>query len=168
MQRCSSTASRAQQMLAALRALGVAILIWTAKDRQTLESLWRIIPHQHHVRPGRGALPRGLGWNRALDYAPTQNHPGRSGPTAAGADPQTYSRRRLLDGCHSPLTASETFVAPQELFVYPLLTVSADPDANFIVYGACPLRTAVVLAAGNSQRLRGVTGGGSKLLLRIG
>ena len=46
--------------------------------------------------------------------------------------------------------------------------MNADPDANFIVYGACPLRTAVVLAAGNSERLRGVTGGGSKLLLRIG
>jgi CDP-L-myo-inositol myo-inositolphosphotransferase len=46
--------------------------------------------------------------------------------------------------------------------------VSADPDANFIVYGACPLRTAVVLAAGNSERLRAVTGGGSKLLLRMG
>jgi 1L-myo-inositol 1-phosphate cytidylyltransferase len=46
--------------------------------------------------------------------------------------------------------------------------VSADLDTSFTVSGACLPRTAVVLAAGNSQRLRAVTGGGSKLLLRMG
>jgi hypothetical protein len=32
------------KLLAALRALGVAIFLWTAKDRQTWESLWKISP----------------------------------------------------------------------------------------------------------------------------
>ena len=31
-------------VLAVLRALGVAIFLWTAKDRQTLESLWKRSP----------------------------------------------------------------------------------------------------------------------------
>ena len=32
------------EVLAALRALGVAIFLWTAKGRQTLEWLWKISP----------------------------------------------------------------------------------------------------------------------------
>jgi hypothetical protein len=44
MRRCSSIASRTQEVLAALGALGVAIFLWTAKDRQTLESLWKMSP----------------------------------------------------------------------------------------------------------------------------
>ena len=78
-------------------------------------------------------------------------------------------RPRLLDGRNPPVTARDGFVAAlQALVVYPLLTVSADLDTSFTVSGACLLRTAVVLAAGNSERLRTVTGGGSKLLLRMG
>jgi 1L-myo-inositol 1-phosphate cytidylyltransferase / CDP-L-myo-inositol myo-inositolphosphotransferase len=78
-------------------------------------------------------------------------------------------RPRLLDGRNPPVTARDGFVAAlQALVVYPLLTVSADPYTSFTVSGAYLLRTAVVLAAGNSQRLRTVTGGGSKLLLRMG
>lgn len=46
--------------------------------------------------------------------------------------------------------------------------MSADPDTSFTVSYSCRLSTAVVLAAGNSERLRAVTAGGSKLLLRIG
>ncbi len=46
--------------------------------------------------------------------------------------------------------------------------MSSDPNPGFVVSGACLPRTAVVLAAGNSERLRTLTGGGSKLLLRIG
>ncbi len=45
--------------------------------------------------------------------------------------------------------------------------MSANLDTNIAVGTRRP-RTAVVLAAGNSERLRTVTGGGSKLLLRIG
>ena len=51
---------------------------------------------------------------------------------------------------------------------FPLLPVSADPDTSLTVSYACRVRAAVVLAAGNSERLRAVTGGGSKPLLRIG
>jgi 1L-myo-inositol 1-phosphate cytidylyltransferase / CDP-L-myo-inositol myo-inositolphosphotransferase len=71
----------------------------------------------------------------------------------------------------APLAAAlgEGFVgAPQALFLYPLLTVRAHPDASFTGVGARLVRTAVVLAAGNSERLRAVTGGGSKLLMRMG
>ena len=51
---------------------------------------------------------------------------------------------------------------------FPLLPVSADPDTSLTVSYACRLRAAVVLAAGNSERLRAVTGDGSKPLLRVG
>ena len=88
-------------------------------------------------------------------------------PTLVGRRPA--ARPRLLDGRNPPVTAREGFVAPlQAPVVYPLSTVSVDPDTSFTVSGAYLLRTAVVLAAGNSQRLRAVTGGGSKLLLRMG
>ena len=41
MQLCSSTGSRSMRSWPPLQALGVAIFLWTTKDRQTLESLGR-------------------------------------------------------------------------------------------------------------------------------
>ena len=54
-----------QEVLDALRALGVAIFLWTAKDRQTLESLWQRSPdgimsdlvEEHHRLAWAGTEP---------------------------------------------------------------------------------------------------------------
>jgi len=106
------------EVLAALRALGLAIFLWTAKDRQTSESLGRDL-RTARCQTWSRQITAWPGLEQSLDHGPTQNHPGRRGPTAAPADLQTYSRPRLVDGSNSPLTAkAEIVAAPQALFVY--------------------------------------------------
>ena len=64
------------EVLAALRALGVAIFLWTAKDRQTLDSLWK----------------------RSPDGIMSDLVEGVHGLAGAGTEPLTMLRRRTTLG----------------------------------------------------------------------
>ncbi len=78
------------EVLAALRALGVAIFLWTAKDRQTLESLWKRSPdgimsdlvEEHHRLAGAAETLTMLRRRTTLGEADQLQRPPTCRPTA--------------------------------------------------------------------------------------